>query len=889
MKRFNIFVFITFLLMINLSSIAYGELLDSWEDEEAYKPLPILFLHGFARGSPDSWDDIANYLGQYYQPYRDITPALSDSISYLERINFQDPNGSVDRYDPGEFNPQGNSAGWADKVDIAADNMLEGFHYGSYCNEVILIAHSMGGLAAREYITTGGAANVEKLITLNTPHAGTTLGNIAQDVNKTRALGWKIPVTGWLYSAELAQVDRTLNFFLNVDIDGEAAVDTAVGSVFLTNLNNRIQPNMPDYIVSAHAWAIRNGLLFHPYYPNSRTAIGPLESGDGFVPIDSQEGFDVISNPGEVREVWHYDERQRIRGGHSTALHSPAVAQRILQWIDSERPEVEITGVKVNVEGVEQEAPFEGGVYRINSSSCILEGSVTKEFFPANTTLNITIQREGEGPQAIIDDTVLLPDDSWDPNNPASVVAGFKETINFSLPGTYTVTTKVINPAGIESNQEVIIIEAEFNQPIIEPIGPTPGQTIADRRPTIHARIYSPIADEESPGIDIDLDSIEVRLDGALVSHISDPPEGGPDIIISYTPTGDLDYETHTVTVNASDITGTPASEVSWSFVIAQPELIIEPIYPGQGGRIIDRTPTIQARIHSNISGYIIDLNSTEMRLDGIAVDHTLFPSDIGPEIFISYTLLAELDIGPHAVTVNASDVNGLSTENSWIFTILGDDVTYISIYPQWGHDGYSTSARLYRVIHYNFSMSIEENYARLRNISPCVCILDRSRNWGGSAGQVIGWPHTIGRYNEMWRTIYSFDTSTIPRGEIVSAKIHLVTATGRNSGGGYYSAENDGVKLYLGDWGELVDGVWYNSENLIAFLDSSYFTISPLGREFAISPSVINRIGLTQVMFVTLKEEQAIPPQEVGVEEVMRIADWISVISLELGIIEEE
>lgn len=882
MKRFNIVAFITFLLMINFACIAYGELLDSWEDEEAYEPLPILFLHGFALGSPNSWDYMANYLGQYYQPYRDITPALSDSISYLERIDFQDPNGSVDRYDLGEFNPQGNSAGWADKVGIAVDDMLENFHYGSYSDKVILIAHSMGGLAAREYITTGSAGNVEKLITLNTPHAGTTLGNIAQDINKTRALGWKIPVTGWLYSAELAQVDRTLNFFLNVDIDGEAAEDTAIGSAFLTELNSRFQPDIPSYAVSAHAWAIRNGLLFHPYYPNSRTAIGPLEAGDAIVPIDSQEGFDVITNPDEVREVWHFNndniERERIRGDHFVTLRSDSVAQRILQWIDSEQPEIEITGVKVNVEGVEQDAPFEGGVYRINSSSCILEGSVSREFFPANTTLNITIQREGERPQAIINGPELLPDDSWIPGDSESVVAGFKETINFPSPGTYTVTTKVINPVNRESNQEVITIEVEFTKPIIEPITPRAGDTLAERRPLVQARIYSPPVGEFE-GVDIDLDSIEMRLDGVVVSHTYNPPEGGPDIIISYTPDSDLDYGIHTVTVNAADINGEPADEVSWTFVIAQPELVIQPIYPRQGQRIIDRRPNIHARIHSNISGYIIDLNFIEMRLDGGVVSHTIYPSDTGPEIFISYIPLGELDIGLHTVTVGASDENGLSAEETWTFYILDRDIAdiiYFDIPAQFGRDGQSTSRKLTKSMLYDPLRSVEENYTAVRSL-PAFSTVLRHGAHEGVAGQVVGrgcWC-LDGVFNEIYRTIYPFDTSILPEGEIVHAEMFLATV-------GIHSGENDGLKLYLWNGGEAGHGERDSGEGLVAFLDSSYFDV---WRVFAFDPSVINRSGLTQIMFVTIKEEYAVVPPLASHEYVLIQDDMF----LRIGIIESE
>jgi triacylglycerol lipase len=41
--------------------------------------------------------------------------------------------------------------------------------------EVIIIAHSMGGLVARQYMVTHGSARIAKLITLGSPHHGTRL------------------------------------------------------------------------------------------------------------------------------------------------------------------------------------------------------------------------------------------------------------------------------------------------------------------------------------------------------------------------------------------------------------------------------------------------------------------------------------------------------------------------------------------------------------------------------------------------------------------------------------------------------------------------------------------------------------------------------------------
>lgn len=50
-------------------------------------------------------------------------------------------------------------------------------------DQVVIVAHSMGGLAARAYLRDMGNASVAKVITLGTPHHGTTLANLGIGIN----------------------------------------------------------------------------------------------------------------------------------------------------------------------------------------------------------------------------------------------------------------------------------------------------------------------------------------------------------------------------------------------------------------------------------------------------------------------------------------------------------------------------------------------------------------------------------------------------------------------------------------------------------------------------------------------------------------------------------
>jgi len=85
-----------------------------------------------------------------------------------------------------------------------------------------------------------------------------------------------------------------------------------------------------------------------------------------------------------------------------------------------------------------------------------------------------------------------------------------------------------------------------------------PTGLIEELRPTIQARIYSPL------GVDIDLQSVEMKLDYIPVSYT--PSGSGSDITISYTPASDLSDGEHTVTVNGRETNGLPSEKKEWSF-----------------------------------------------------------------------------------------------------------------------------------------------------------------------------------------------------------------------------------------------------------------------------------------------------------------------------------
>lgn len=68
--------------------------------------------------------------------------------------------------------------GSIDAYAAVIDAAVERLRAGSGAAQVVLVCHSMGGLAARAYLRRHGAAAVARAITLATPHAGTVFGRL---------------------------------------------------------------------------------------------------------------------------------------------------------------------------------------------------------------------------------------------------------------------------------------------------------------------------------------------------------------------------------------------------------------------------------------------------------------------------------------------------------------------------------------------------------------------------------------------------------------------------------------------------------------------------------------------------------------------------------------
>ncbi len=176
-----LFVLIALVLFFNSESIA----------QECDCPYPIIFVHGI-NSSADTWSDMMDVLEPIYGTSQilhfDLNASKTstkhiDDVKWhtffvedtcLYRINF-DTNYSI--FDLGQSYSNESAIvkqGYAMK--LAIDEVLKKTNK----DKVILVAHSMGGLASRDYLqrwALDGESKVAKLFTMGTPHLG---ANIAQ-------------------------------------------------------------------------------------------------------------------------------------------------------------------------------------------------------------------------------------------------------------------------------------------------------------------------------------------------------------------------------------------------------------------------------------------------------------------------------------------------------------------------------------------------------------------------------------------------------------------------------------------------------------------------------------------------------------------------------------
>jgi len=129
---------------------------------------PVLLLHGYGCNS--------GY-------WAHLTPRLDAAGISHATLDLEPLTGDID--------------GFADAIDAGATRL----RCAAGAQQVIVIGHSMGGLAARAWLRRHGSAQAARVITLGTPHHGTCLAAFGIGVNaaQMRRSGIDGPACAWLH------------------------------------------------------------------------------------------------------------------------------------------------------------------------------------------------------------------------------------------------------------------------------------------------------------------------------------------------------------------------------------------------------------------------------------------------------------------------------------------------------------------------------------------------------------------------------------------------------------------------------------------------------------------------------------------------------------------
>ncbi len=409
--RFKSFLFLTLFLFSFLTRLSFADVLSDWQDAKAYKPEPVLFLHGFS-GKPSDWNSAISNLSQWFTKYQ-------TGRTYLEKIDFQDYLGSISTYKNGK-------PGWADRLNQTILDLLSSSNYGSYTKKLNLVAHSMGGLAAREYLanTKYPSGYVDKLILIGTPNLGSPMASFEHNfivIFKISSFqNAPVLAVSSVYRNNTNSIAKLIwipNFNLSPGL-----TQMFPGSSFLNSLNNRTQPAGVKYEgiygITGH---IFNWLfLGWNYY-----------GGDGIVGKDSQLGIGHVTflkTPYQIH-AFHFDEPDA-----SVLNDNP-----LLRLLDSDEPQFEIA------------SPDPSTTTTITTSSIDIEGKVYKEYLPADSQLIVNVTKQDDGTILPTQTFSLKPSGLWIPNNPDSPVAEFKETLSFPSNGAYKISCQIQNPAKVVS------------------------------------------------------------------------------------------------------------------------------------------------------------------------------------------------------------------------------------------------------------------------------------------------------------------------------------------------------------------------------------------------------------------------------------------------------
>jgi pimeloyl-ACP methyl ester carboxylesterase len=272
--------------------------------------LPVLFIHGF-NGDPEDWT--GGGFRQYLLAHGDLEPSLVRIFRYGVA-----PDGTYNnRGDLRQIASRlaGTGMDEADLLTSSVDRLSQDSVARGGPAQVTLIAHSLGGIISRYYLSQRTAdefgaiyrGNVGRLITIGSPHRGVDLMRLTKLVPRD-SLGWRLirllERLGLAPALPASSVDQWEATLERQQAEARARLNPAEARVLLsdTPIYQQLAPDSSLLAALNRAGTMPDGVECHCFYGDIR-AILHLQVGS-LALVDETVSFGDLAVPAySAREI----------------------------------------------------------------------------------------------------------------------------------------------------------------------------------------------------------------------------------------------------------------------------------------------------------------------------------------------------------------------------------------------------------------------------------------------------------------------------------------------------------------------------------------------------------------------------------------------------------
>lgn len=283
--------------------------------------VPVAFVHGL-NSSPSNWNEMI----------RHICAADKYSLAFIYSVDYE-------RWHNDAFNE--NYPRVRAQIESFIDKVKKRVGYEVSCVDVV--GHSMGGLLTKKVIQKYGSDNIRKLITINTPHGGSQLGNLLMDerVMHIRDARYRDNV---LNSHNIFAVNQAYGMFApsHGRFEDGAVANLSVNMPAINEINDNSTSGVKCHAIVTNS---RNkssfieekafNLLFGALQYNDRQAgfadLFDNDESDFIVPVQSQMGGLHSPNISYMTYAGSVDDDDNGLFAHTSTCANPVIQERVLR------------------------------------------------------------------------------------------------------------------------------------------------------------------------------------------------------------------------------------------------------------------------------------------------------------------------------------------------------------------------------------------------------------------------------------------------------------------------------------------------------------------------------------------------------------------------------